>query len=32
MALRALLDRTAMLSGGEQHLMEELLDRIADAG
>jgi len=32
MALRALLDRTAMLSGGEQCLMEELLDRIADAG
>jgi AcrR family transcriptional regulator len=29
-ALRASLDRTAVLTGGERHLLEELLDRIAD--
>jgi AcrR family transcriptional regulator len=30
--LRASLDETAVLSAGERHLLEELLDRIADAG
>ena len=30
--LRAVLDRTTLLSGGERHLLEELLDRIADSG
>ncbi len=30
MALRACLDRTSVLTGGERHLLEELLDRIAD--
>ncbi len=29
-ALRASLDRTSVLTGGEVHLLEELLDRIAD--
>ena len=29
--LRASLDQTAVLSAGERHLLEELLDRIADA-
>lgn len=29
-ALRASLDRTSVLSGGERHLLEELLDRIAN--
>ena len=29
-ALRASLDSTSVLSSGEQHLLEELLDRIAD--
>ena len=29
-ALRASLDRTSVLTGGEKHLLEELLDRIAD--
>jgi len=28
--LRASLDRTSVLTGGERHLLEELLDRIAD--
>ena len=32
MALRADLDRTSVLSSGERHLLEELLDRIADGG
>ncbi|MBC8138022.1 MAG: TetR family transcriptional regulator, partial [Fibrella sp.] len=31
MALRASLDRVSVLTGGEKHLLEELLDRIADA-
>ena len=31
-ALRASLDRTSVLTSGERHLMEELLDRIADGG
>lgn len=31
-ALSASLDRTAPLTGGERHLLEELLDRIADGG
>lgn len=30
-ALRASLDRTSVLTGGERHLLEELLDRIANA-
>ena len=29
-ALRASLDRISVLTGGERHLLEELLDRIAD--
>ena len=29
-ALRASLDSTSVLSAGERHLLEELLDRIAD--
>lgn len=29
-ALRASLDQTSVLTGGERHLLEELLDRIAD--
>lgn len=29
-ALRASLDQTVVLTGGERHLLEELLDRIAD--
>lgn len=31
-ALRASLDRISVLTGGERHLLEELLDRIADGG
>lgn len=31
-ALRASLDQTAALSAGERHLLEELLDRIANGG
>lgn len=31
-ALRASLDRTSVLTGGERRLLEELLDRIADGG
>ncbi len=31
-ALRASLDQTSVLSGGERHLLEELLDRIAAGG
>ena len=30
--LKASLDRTAVLTSGERHLLEELLDRIADGG
>ena len=30
MALRAAMDRTAVLTSGERHLLAELLDRIAD--
>ena len=30
--VRAALDRTSVLTGGERHLLEELLDRIADGG
>jgi AcrR family transcriptional regulator len=30
--LRASLERTSVLTGGERHLLEELLDRIADGG
>ncbi len=32
MALRASLARTSVLTAGERHLLEELLDRIADGG
>ncbi|MFZ6181236.1 TetR family transcriptional regulator [Nannocystis pusilla] len=31
-ALRASLDHTSVLTSGERHLLEELLDRIADGG
>jgi hypothetical protein len=31
-ALRASLDEIRVLSAGERHLLEELLDRIADGG